>query len=101
MKTVDYNVPLEEDQLRICFTKDRGRIQKFIVQYYTWVNKKQCTVLRIDNCHGFVHKHTFHLQRKEYTVRLDEGDLNRAFTSAHQYVLKNHKKILENYYFVK
>ena len=44
--------------------------------------------MRIDNCHGFPHRHVYYLRRREFKVVLDK-DTNTAFTGAKEYILKN------------
>lgn len=87
-----------EDKVRINFSKNRGKISKFIVQYYTKVEKRWRTVMRIDNCHGYPHKHTYHLRKKEFVLLLSQ-DNNTAFTEAQNFIKNNFKKIKENFLF--
>lgn len=89
-----------EDKIRIHFYKNRGKISKFIVQYYTKVEKRWRTVMRIDNCHGYPHKHTHHLRKKEFVLLLSQ-DNNTAFTEAQSFIKNNFKKIKENFLFSK
>lgn len=87
-----------EDKVRIHFSKNRGKISKFIVQYYTKVEKRWRTVMRIDNCHGYPHKHTYHLRKSEFVLLLSQ-DNNVAFTEAQNFIKNNFKKIKENFLF--
>jgi len=90
----------DEDKLKIEFTQDRGVIIKFVVQYYSLMASRWRTVMRIDNCHGFAHRHVYHLQNKEYKVPLNK-DANKAFTEAKAYIVKNLHVIKENFLFSK
>jgi len=100
MKRVEYTQFLtDEDKLRVSFEQERGRIKKFVVQYYGLTRVRWRTIMRIDNCHGFPHRHIYHLhRRKEYRTLLDQ-DNNSAFTSSKVYVIKNFQTIRENYLF--
>lgn len=101
MKHVSYVQPLGADgKIKISFTKDRGKIKKFVVQYYARVNHRWRTIMRIDNCHGFAHRHVYYYRKKEFKIALPE-DINKAFTQAKQYLLRNHEKIKENFLLAK
>lgn len=101
VKKIEYiRLLTSEDKVRINFSKNRGKISKFIVQYYTKVEKRWRTVMRIDNCHGYPHKHTYHLRKKEFVLLLSQ-DNNMAFTEAQNFIRTNFKKIKENFLFSK
>ena len=87
-----------EDKHRIYLSKSRGKISKFVIQYYTKVEKRWRSVMRIDNCHGYPHKHTYHLRKKEFVLLLSQ-DNNTALTEAQNFVQNNFKKIKENFLF--
>jgi hypothetical protein len=98
-KEIEYRRLLTpEDEVRIRFVKNRGRILKFVVQYYTKIKKHWLTVMRIDNCHGYPHKHIYHLHKKEFMLVLPK-DNNIAFTEAQNFIKNNFKKIKENFLF--
>lgn len=91
MKDVNYLYYLtENDKIRIAFQKRRGKIEYFIVQYYVLINSRWRSIMRYDTCHGYAHKHTFHMNKKEYIIKLtSEGDsLNEVFTE----VIRAYKK---------
>ena len=101
MKTKDYTQLLtNKDKLRIFFVEDRGKIKEFVVQYYSLIDSRWRTIIRIDNHHGYPHRHTYHLRRKEYRVVLNK-DANLAFTESKADIIKNFEKIKENYIFAK
>jgi hypothetical protein len=60
------------------------------------INNRWRSVMRIDTCHGYAHKHTFHRKNREYVIRL-EGDLNEVFTESKESIIKNFRKIKENF----
>ena len=101
MKEVDYSYPLtKKDKLRIAFHKRRGGIiEYFIVQYYSLIDSHWRSIMRFDTCHGYAHKHTFHLHKKEYIINLTaKGDsLNEVFTESADYIKNNFERIRENY----
>jgi len=99
VKNVEYLHRLTlEDKVRVRFAKNRGRILKFVVQYYTKIKKRWLTVMRIDNCHSYPHKHTYHLRKKEFVLVLSQ-DNNIALTEAQNFIKNNFKKIKENFLF--
>ncbi len=97
MKKVEYYRSLtKEDKIRILFEKNRGKIRHFIVQYYGLINGRWRTIMRIDTCHRFAHKHTYYLSGHQYITEW-AGDLNKVFTEAGEFITKNFPKIRENY----
>lgn len=101
MKEVDYTQLLtDEDKIRIYFKKRRGKIEKFIVQYFGLINGKWRSIMRIDTCHSYPHQHTYHLHKSEVVLVLSE-DNNKAFTVAHNHIVHNFAKIKENFLFAK
>lgn len=100
MKSVDYTYLMtEEDKLRIMFVKKRGKITKFIIQYSALINSRWRSIMRVDTCHGYAHKHTFHLKDKEYIINLTAkgDDLNDVFTEWSNSIKKNFLKIKDNF----
>lgn len=100
-KEIDYmQILTDEDKVRIYFKKRRGKIVKFIVQYFSLINSKWRSILRIDTCHNYPHIHTYNLQKRESVIRLN-GGLNIIFTEYKTYIIKNFGKIKENFIFSK
>lgn len=101
MKLKNYTQYLtDEDKLDVSFTESHGKISKFSVNYSALINSRWRYIMRIDNCHGQPHRHTYHLQRKQYWVLLSSS-INKAFTEAKKYIMKDFRKIKENYLRVK
>lgn len=100
MKSVDYTYLItEEDKLRIMFSKQKGKVTYFIVQYSALINSRWRSIMRIDTCHGYAHKHTFHLRDKEYIIDLTSkgDDLNEIFTQSTNFVKNNFSRIKSNF----
>lgn len=101
MKEMNHTYILtDEDKVKVYFKKRRGKIVKFIVQYYSLVNSRWRSIMRIDNCHNYPHRHTYHLHKKEFVIILDI-DSNSAFTEAKEYIIENFPKIKSNFMFSK
>ncbi|MDO8659387.1 MAG: hypothetical protein Q7K54_02185 [Candidatus Parcubacteria bacterium] len=97
MKSKNYTQFLtKEDKLDINFTQNRGRINCFSVNYSSLISGRWRHILRVDNCHGQPHRHTYHLHRKEFRIVLG-NNTNVVFTWAKKYVIKDYRKIKENY----
>jgi hypothetical protein len=97
MEKVDYIQSLtEEDKVRICFRENRGKIEHFVVQYRALIRGRWFTIMRIDTCHGYPHKHTFYLHNRQYVIKLS-GDMNIVFTESVKFVKENFPKIKENF----
>ncbi len=101
MKKIDYTQFLtNEDKIRIEFIQNRGKVLKFVVQYYGLINSRWRTIMRIGNHHSYPHKHVYHLRRKEFKIVIDTDD-NMAFTEAKIHIIRDFKKIKENFLFSK
>ena len=99
MKKADYTQFLtEKDKVRISFTQDKGKILRFIVQYFALIKSRWRTIIRVDNCHSYPHQHVYHLHAREFLITL-EKDTNLAFTEAQRYIIKEFRKIKENFIF--
>lgn len=100
-KNINYTRPLSEvDKIKICFSKEKGEITKFVIQYFGKFDRRWKTILRIDTCHNFPHMHTYHLQKREIKVKLGKNsDINQIFTKYKAYIIKNFQKIRENFTF--
>jgi|SRR3989344_229542 len=103
MKEVDYSYSVtREDKIRVFFRKNRGKITHFIVQYYALIHARWRTIMRIDTCHGYPHKHTYHLRDRETVLVLGTMESsNFAFTESRQFIHDNFTKIKENYLIAK
>jgi hypothetical protein len=103
MKEQDYSYPLvpgtEADMLYVRFRKERGQIVYFVVQYSALIDDKYHEIMRFDTCHGYVHRHTFHLQAEEFILDLSTPDdpLNDFYTQSLEHIKKNFREIKENY----
>ena len=97
--SVVYTIALSgEDKLKVEFKKNRGRISFFIVQYYGLIGGRWRTIMRIDTCHGYPHKHTYYLRRRQLNIALGtKEDNNRVLTESLRFVKKNFQKIKENF----
>jgi hypothetical protein len=99
MKTVSYTQPLsDKDKLLIEFTVHKGKMQQFVAQYYSLVDLRWRTIMRIDNHHhgNRPHKHTYYYKKKRIFTYLN-GNANEVFTEAKQQIVKNFREIKENY----
>lgn len=97
MKEADYPLQLSsEDKIRIHFKQNKGKVSHFIVQYYALINGRWRTIMRIDTCHGFAHKHVYYADGKQRVIRIP-GELNLVFTESIKYIKKDFLKIKENY----
>lgn len=97
MKRTNYTRRLTpEDKVRIYFEKDRGRIMHFVIQYYALLDKQWITIIRIDTCHGYAHKHVYHKRGREYCSRIF-GDLGDVFTEHVRTVINSFPQIKQNY----
>lgn len=46
----------EDSALRVRYTKDRGRILRFVVQLEAYIENSWVPITRYDNAHRFVHR---------------------------------------------
>ena len=97
VKDKDYTLPLTDvDWVRIYFSTSNGKLRKFIVQYYSLINGKKRCIIRIDNCHGYPHRHTYYSNKREANVSIGR-DAKQAFTEAREYVIIHFQSIKDNY----
>ena len=85
-----------EDTLLIKFTQDKGKIIKFVVNYYSLINNRWRPIMRIDNCHGYPHVHKYYLHKKAFKIVLST-DPNKALPESKQQIVENFHKIKENF----
>lgn len=103
MKEPDYSYFLipgsNDDKLNIRFRENRGHIEYFVIQYTALIKSRWHEIMRFDTCHGYAHRHTYHLQSEEYIIDLTEpGDnLDIVFTESLEYIKQNFQKIKRNY----
>lgn len=91
MKKIDYiQLLTDEDRVKIKFTQHRGKILEFVIQYYSLINSRWRTIIRIDSHHGFPHIHRYHLRKKEFRIPLGD-DNNEAFTKSKEHII-NYKE---------
>ena len=88
----------KDGRMRVYFVKHRGEILKFVVQYHILVGGKWRSVMRFDSCHGYPHKHMYHLRKQEDVIRL-EGDLGILLNEARDLIINRGEKIKENFFF--
>jgi hypothetical protein len=78
---------------RVRFTKAKGKVLAFVVQFEVQRDGQWLPVIRYDTAHGFAHRDRY---RGDGSVRHHEklpvSDFNAAFTMASQDVRKNWKK---------
>ena len=86
----------EDDRIHVSFTKERGKILRFSVNYSTIVGQRWHHIFRIDNCHGTPHLHRFYVQRQPFRIELGSEN-NQAFTDAKEYIVSSFQEIKANY----
>ena len=92
--------PSEDDRIRVSFVSQKNKIIYFVLQYYSKTSKCWRTIKRYDTAHGYAHEeiYGFSKTRKITTIPLD-GDYNLIYTECYDNIVKNWKKIKENYMF--
>ena len=65
---VDYD---SDNRRRVLFTRDRGRIVEFVVQFETYLDGKWKPVIRYDCSHGTPHRDVY--DRRGRRVRIHEA----------------------------
>ena len=97
MSSKSYTLLLSaEDYLFVEFESLKGNIQKFVIQYYFIFKGEWKVVLRIDNRHGTIHKHVFHLHSQEVKILLN-GTNSEMLNEYKNYITVNFIKIRDNY----
>lgn len=100
MNKVKYEETLGEfDRLSVEFTKHKGKIVKFVVQYYSLIEGKYRDIMRIDNYHGsYPHIHKYYYKHKQFREQLSIANPNTAFNYAKRFIKNNAVIIKENFF---
>jgi len=97
MKAPDYtNYLTPTDRVRVAFRQNRGNVEHFVVNYQALIDGRWRTVMRIDTCHGYAHKHTFYRNGRQYVIKWD-GRVSDVFTESVAFVKRNFARIKDNY----
>ena len=59
------------DRLEVAFTKQRGKVTAFSIQYQAIIRGQWVSVVRYDTNHGYLHRHRFWLPPNE---QIDDRD---------------------------
>ena len=101
MKNPKYTIKLsDKDKLFVSFKTEKGKIIDFILQYHGLTDKGWRTIIRYDTQHGFAHEHRCYFNNKEKNRRIYLGrkeDYSLIYTGAYKKLIKDYKKIRENY----
>ena len=87
----------DENRIRVKFETERGKIQKFIVQYEVMVVSNWKPVVRYDTAHGFAHRDILMPDGSQKKESFDLGDFGSTLTFAQEDLLRNWKSYRENY----
>jgi len=100
MNKVRYTETIGEfDRLSIEFTKHKGKILKFVVQFYSLIDGQYRDIMRIDNYHGtYPHIHKYYYKRKQFKEQLSIDNPNEAFNYAKKFIKNNAETIKENFF---
>jgi len=97
MKVDEYPLRLTEtDRVRVVLKKDHGKIKHFVIQYYGLINRRFITIMRVDTCHRYAHKHTYYQDGRQQIVKLS-GDLSVVFNANLKRIKEDYQGIKENY----
>lgn len=53
------------DRLEVAFTKERGKVTAFSIQYQAAIRGEWRSVVRYDTNHGYLHRHRFWLDKDD------------------------------------
>lgn len=101
METRSFEVSYDSDnRRRVLFTKNRGRIVEFVVQFETFVDGRWKSVVRYDSSHGFPHRDLY--DRRGRKVKAHEAlkscsTAEEALTFALQDINQNWQRYLDRF----
>jgi len=78
-------------------TVDKGKIQRFVVQYESYINAKWHPIIRYDTAHGFIHKDILHPNGAKTKNVFSYLNHNEAFTFAEIDIQNNWQRYLTHY----
>jgi hypothetical protein len=99
MEEHEFFIPLPDDAvLRVRYTKDRGRILRFVVQLEAFIENSWMPITRYDNAHRFVHRDDLKPDgSKIKTPPMAFADDTEAFNFALQDLRMNSQMYIERY----
>jgi hypothetical protein len=90
MREVEFRRLLDGyNALRIRFTLDQGKVEKFVVQLEARFNEHWVAIIRYDTAHSFAHCDMMHPYDSATKVRMATNDYNEALTFAMQDLTEN------------
>jgi hypothetical protein len=100
MKIIKYTETLlgEFDLLNIEFIKEKAKIIRFSVHFYSLIDNQWRDIMRIDNYHrSYPHIHKYYYKHKQFKEPLNINDPSKAFNFAKKYIKENAEAIKENF----
>jgi len=86
-----------EDEVRISFVVEKGRVIEFAVQYLAMIKGKWQPVIRFDTAHGRPHMDISHPDGSQETRTFPFHDYSTALTYAISYVQEHWEYYRERY----
>ena len=98
MREVEFRQLLDDrDALRVLFTLDQGKVEKFVVQLEARYTDHWVAIIRYDTAHGFAHCDMMHPYDPATKSRMIITDYNEALTFAMQDLTANWQRYRRRY----
>jgi LEA14-like dessication related protein len=83
MRKKEFIRPLSnEDRIRENFSVDKGKVERIVVQYESYITDKWAPIVRFDTAHDFFHKDIINPDKTKVQIRISSFNLNDALTYA-------------------
>ena len=87
----------DENRIRVKFYTERGRVDKFSVQYESHIEGSWEAIVRYDTAHGFAHKDVMMPNGSQKKESVDVGDFGSAMTYAQEDLLQKLEQYRDDY----
>lgn len=83
MRKKEFIRPLSnEDRIRENFSVDKGKVERIVVQYESYIHDKWIPIIRFDTAHDFFHKDIINPDFTKNKIEITSFNLNDALTFA-------------------
>jgi hypothetical protein len=88
----------DKDRKRHEHIIEKGKVDRFVVQYETFVEDKWVPIVRYDTAHGYAHKDLMNADGSREKIFLGMANLNEALTLADIDINENWERYKERYF---
>ena len=87
----------DTDRIRQKIYLEKGKVNKFVVQYESFLQDIWQPIIRYDTAHGYFHKDILYPDGSKVQRNIECFTLNDALTFAEQDIIRNWTRYKDNY----